>query len=288
MDIKKLLSETYKVGTETIQYKKDSLNRRKPEYVFNRKTFGAIYLNNMVINYKTEEKIIEIVLLMGVSTDIHKSAHRVALALKGVDFQEYNISSLCELIRGKVPSLESTPYNEIIEMILEEGLQPLEGYTVIQKSTTERKFVVVSNNISSSGVDVWSKCSCSDYYYSWAWYNADKGCLIGKRPPAYKRKSSVEGVFTPVRNPNRRPGFCKHLLLLIALLMKGGLIKQLPMLVNNLPNIGAPTSDGEIIDMGTRFGTRLFSVNRRDVKGLLDKLKDELKDLGEIRRGFNY
>ena len=50
-------------------------------------------------------------------------------------------------------------------------------------------------------------CSCSDFYFTFAWYNWQKRCLFGKKPLPYVRKT----VTRPERNPQHLPGMCKHI-----------------------------------------------------------------------------
>ena len=52
-----------------------------------------------------------------------------------------------------------------------------------------------------------SRCTCADYFYTWAWYNYHNAhCLYGPPPRPYQRKTN-----RPPRNPRGMPGICKHL-----------------------------------------------------------------------------
>ena len=66
------------------------------------------------------------------------------------------------------------------------------------------------------------------------------------------------------------PGVCKHLLLFLALLMKGGLIQNLPTLTSPL---GMATD-------------RIKMLSRKDVYHLLSGLKQELIANNELRKGW--
>ena len=59
------------------------------------------------------------------------------------------------------------------------------------------------------GTDVRVSCSCLDFYYRFAAWNAGDGSLLGNSPPPYVKKTDSEPV-----NPNRVPGLCKHLMAL--------------------------------------------------------------------------
>ena len=52
------------------------------------------------------------------------------------------------------------------------------------------------------------RCSCRDYYFTWAWDNYHIAhILYGPAPRPYQRKTS----WMPPRNPNHIIGFCKHI-----------------------------------------------------------------------------
>jgi hypothetical protein len=194
-------------------------------------------------------------------------------------------------INQEIPSTRGFSTEELLDLLLEEGYQPLKDKTIIQKSTAGRKFIVVPNNIPYNSVDIMTRCSCSDYFYTWAYYNANHNCLIGTRPPAYARKKTkADGSFITIRNPKQRPGVCKHLMLFIAVLMKGGLIQNLPALTSSAPDVGdVPNLRPNLNTFGDDIiSKRLMKIGRTQVDKLLKDLKEDLKDLGQIRRGFNY
>lgn len=73
-------------------------------------------------------------------------------------------------------------------------------------------------------------CTCSQFFYTFAWYNADHQALIGAKPPAYvapvnnklhklRDKNSVT-----VRNVSKLPGLCKHLQYFISYLIDKNII----------------------------------------------------------------
>lgn len=64
------------------------------------------------------------------------------------------------------------------------------------------------------------RCSCLDFYYRFANYNAQDKSLVGKAPPVYIRKTTTR----PSVNPTRVPGMCKHLLKTVSELKQNGLI----------------------------------------------------------------
>ena len=271
MQLIELLQSTIQMGyLESYFHDRLGENRRDPSYVFTKKEFGPVYWDNLVIAYKGD--IIEITLIMGSVTDMHKSAHRVSIALKGIDYDEVTDTSLVKLIKEKNPNEKESSKESIITKVLgDPNYAPLEGKTIIQKSTAEKKFFILPNKIDTS-VEIAVRCTCSDFYFAWAWYNADHGCLIGTRPPAYKRVyTDDKGRFRTSKNPHRMPGMCKHVMLFLALLMRGGLIQ-------NLPTLSANVSASQV--------TKIKRISKEGINALLVGLKDELKELGEIREGW--
>ncbi len=51
------------------------------------------------------------------------------------------------------------------------------------------------------------RCTCPDFYFTFAWWNMESGTLFGPRPRAYVSKRSGRAP----RNPKRSPGMCKHI-----------------------------------------------------------------------------
>lgn len=51
------------------------------------------------------------------------------------------------------------------------------------------------------------RCSCLDFYHTYALWDYNSGCLFGTKPRPYKRKTTTR----PPRNPNHYPGMCKHI-----------------------------------------------------------------------------
>lgn len=66
-----------------------------------------------------------------------------------------------------------------------------------------KKFFVEKPDLYKTSVRV--RCTCPDFYFTFAWWNWNNGALFGPRPREYIRK----GRGAP-RNPGHHPGFCKH------------------------------------------------------------------------------
>lgn len=52
-----------------------------------------------------------------------------------------------------------------------------------------------------------SRCSCKDFYFTFAWYLYNAHCLYGPKPKFYQRKTT----WMPPRNPHGYVGCCKHI-----------------------------------------------------------------------------
>lgn len=70
----------------------------------------------------------------------------------------------------------------------------------------------------TSNVVVKVKCTCLDYYWTFAWHNASADALLGDPPPPY-------GNYTGSRNPTNATGMCKHLFKLKSDIEADGLLK---------------------------------------------------------------
>lgn len=76
------------------------------------------------------------------------------------------------------------------------------------------------NRITINNVDVRVKCTCLDFYYRFATWNAGDDSLIGKPPPPYIKKTN-----RPPVNPAKVPGICKHIIKLTDKLIQQQLFK---------------------------------------------------------------
>jgi hypothetical protein len=103
---------------------------------------------------------------------------------------------------------------------------------VFAQAVTAKQRVKGYKKVSFNDKDVWVKpfnektspvmvrCPCTDYRFTWFYYNKKSGAHTGKDFPAYKRQTSTY----PERNPYHVPGACKHILGAFAVLTKAGLI----------------------------------------------------------------
>ena len=231
MNIKELIRSTNEVK-----------NRGK-RAVFQKK-FGSIYLYNKTINIIKGGSAIVVNMMIGGVTDMISSGgkrtpvayHKVSLALNNISKAEYTARELVDIVRfqhKKYTNVEEYSDQEVIQIVLDNPSSFFEDATVFP-TPDGKDFVVVSNNIpEDSEIQVW--CSCSDYYWTFQYYNMqtynkdNRGTvnLYGNKdyPKVYNYKSERgKKAKAPLRNPGRRPGMCKHLMLLLAMLMKDNVV----------------------------------------------------------------
>ena len=272
MDILSLYKSTVNMGYLESHFRGElGDNRREASYALVHKDFGTIYLNSM--STMPSASMLDIIIYMGVATDKGKTSHRVAISLKNDKFQELTETELVNLIKSRNPAdVDKTKDDMILKLLNDSSYQPIEGSTIIRKNSTDRKFSIIPNRIPVD-TEIKIRCTCSDYFFCWSWYNADHKCLIGTRPPAYKKATNSKRTS---KNPHKLPGMCKHTLLLIAILMQGGLLE-------NMTDISAYSkvakNNKDIRVMSRKEISNLFSTLSKD-------LAKELKERGQIRKGF--
>lgn len=64
------------------------------------------------------------------------------------------------------------------------------------------------------------RCTCLDFRFRFATWNASDNSLIGDLPPPYIRKTTTR----PPVNPAKVPGVCKHIISVVKDLQKQGLV----------------------------------------------------------------
>ena len=203
------------------------------------KKFGEIYFFNKTVRVKPGSSVIEVTMMIKGSSDNIKPAressarsvavHKVMVAISGV--KQESVSSV-ELVK-RIKNLEvngEKPYaglhgNEIISEV-KNDTKFFENKTIFQNNSGG--YVIVQDEISRDcGIRVW--CSCSSYYWVFQFYNVkEKVDIWMKYPDKYipKTKAGWEAFKKnkPMRNPKRAPGMCKHIMLLLALLMDNNTI----------------------------------------------------------------
>lgn len=285
MNIKELISSTNQVK-----------NRGK-RAAFQKK-FGSIYLYNKTINVFKGGSAIVVNMMIGGVTDMIKSGgkktpvayHKVSLALNNISKEEYTAEELVQAVRlnhKKYADENEWPPQDVIQLVLDHPSDFFNEATVFP-TPDGKDFVVLSNNIpEDSEIQVW--CSCSDYYWTFQYYNMQTPCkdnrgtinLYGSKdyPKTYNYRS-VRGRESkaPLRNPARKPGMCKHLMLLLAMLMKDGIVKDSK---NGLTKFYRANYSKFI------KGNKKERVSQTEYDNVLKSYRKDQRKLVEQRREFN-
>ena len=252
MDIKTLIKETGEIK-----------ENRSESQVFSKK-FGTVYAMNKTVLVDAMRGIISVSMMIGAATEKiglsgnkkSNTYHKASISFKlekGKDYEYYTPEALVEKARetfSKYSDEKEWPIPDVLSDILNNpGI--FEGATVFKAVHAENKvngefnysymdidpeghgkrgYCIVQNKIpEDTEVQVW--CSCSDYYWTMQFYNCENSVdLYGRYPERYipKTKKGFEAFKKgqPLRNPGRHPGMCKHLMLLMALLMKDNLVQS--------------------------------------------------------------
>jgi len=64
------------------------------------------------------------------------------------------------------------------------------------------------------------KCDCLDFYWRFAYWNANDKSLYGEPPAPYRRTTN-----RPPANPSRTPGICRHIIRVVDELRKQGIVR---------------------------------------------------------------
>lgn len=287
MNIKELIESTNKVSG------------REQSFVFQKK-FGTIYSFNKNITIPKGGNAIIVSMMIGGVSDMILSGgkrkpvayHKVSLALRvGKDGKkEYSPSELAALIRIKHPEYgdkEEWPNWMLLKKALEDSSIFFNDSTVFERADGDG-YVLVTNNIpEESEVQVW--CSCSDYYWTFQYYNMqtrneDNTCLnlygASGYPKTYNHQSSAgKKSKSPLRNPGRNPGMCKHLMLLTAMLMEDEIITDTK---NGLKKYYKANYSKFI------KGNERERVSKSVFKSIQEEYKKDHKELSRHRRNFNF
>ena len=240
MNIKELIESTNKVK-----------NREQDKAL--KKKFGDIYAYNKRVTIQNNSRVVTISMLIGGATEFIKRGdkrvpipfHKVSIAINVGESGrvEYTSDELVEAIRDEYSELRDDKEYPDADILTKAENNPsiLTGWTVL-KRTSGKGYVAIKNEISEDApIQVW--CSCSDYYWTFQYYNMQtpvedaEGKSLGTLnlpvqstaayPKTYSYRSEKgKKSKRPLRNPGRHPGMCKHLMLLLAMLMKDKVVKE--------------------------------------------------------------
>lgn len=220
----------------------DGKNHYSPSYTFSHKQMGNIYFKNKTVRTKPEHSIIEITMLITGKTEQVKkggntsniAAHRVMMSIRGVRQQVRSTKQIATNMRFAYPQdygdKEKFSDEELAQRAVSGDVKPFKHSTVLPLENQPGKYVILQDEIPNDAIiRVW--CSCSSYFWSFQYYNIKAGANILDSKAAgaasygayrYKTKAGFEAFKSgkPMRNPKKVPGMCKHLLLLVALLIQ--------------------------------------------------------------------
>jgi hypothetical protein len=94
-----------------------------------------------------------------------------------------------------------------------------EGPTSITITSTDGE----TNNLQPISIqtnDIKVKCNCLDFFWRFAYWNANDKSLVGEPPALYKRRTN-----RPPVNAARVPGICRHIIKVVDELTKQGIVK---------------------------------------------------------------
>ena len=239
MNIRELIESTNKVK-----------NREQSKALS--KKFGSIYAYDKRVSIQKGGRVVTISMTIGGATEFVKKGDRrelvpyhnasIAINVGREGRTDYTASELVAAIRRIHPQYKSEKdwvSGDILKKAEENPGAFFDDATIF-KASTGGGYVVVKNEISEDApVQVW--CSCSDYYWTFQYYNIQTPVLDidGKSlgslnlyasssyPQSYNYRSEAgKKSKRPLRNPGRHPGMCKHLMLLLAMLMKDNVVKE--------------------------------------------------------------
>lgn len=230
-----------------------------PSNTFSNKKFGAIYAYNKVVKVKPRSSIMEVTMMIKAVTDRilpakeddfrPVAAHKVMVSIRGVEKDILTAEQLIVKMRRTYKSLENEdkyPDDDVLARALDQDKKPFKDRTVLPQA--DGTYALINDYVKDDSlIRVW--CSCSSYYWVFQYYNVKAGVDIwGKSPSKYIHKTKIGRKDfqekKPMRNPGNKPGICKHILLLLALLMdsntlegSSGVIKQYRMNIDRFDKV---------------------------------------------------
>lgn len=117
--------------------------------------------------------------------------------------------------------------------------------------------------------------NCADYYWTYSWANSDHRVNRNNRPPTY---ANTEYRGYAIRNPEGHAGCCKHIVMLIAHLMKEGLIRDRGSIVKTFNKESNTLVDVNYLGYKSKAGKHSFKRDSEDIQKAVNDLDKELKE----------
>jgi len=200
---------------------------------FRRKEFGQIIDINTQGSYNARHNTLSVVMYITSSTQKYRNmgsastfakqvqTHYCAISFKNVEQYVYdNIQERITLWNERNPERPIASLQDFIDKALEEHPR-----TIPVEVNDDR--VVLRTKIDLS-TECAVKCTCAHFYFTFAYYCAQRKCYIGEAPAPYKRRRKAEWKYNS-RNKNGDVGLCKHLQLLLSFILRpdGGINGQM-------------------------------------------------------------
>lgn len=216
MNIGQLIASSAQIESRTTKGEQ----RYSQENALN-KPFGQVLQYNKTVLYKPSFSIVEVGMYIRAKTQKGVSGHFAQVAIKGVDMEEKDQSEVFKYLRQHKKALKDFSDQDLHDYI-NKGGNVYYGKIVMQSRNNVNKYLVMNKNVPLDA-EIRVRCSCASYFWDCAWYNAKAGCHIGAAPPAYP-KFRLPDYDGPKRNIHQVPGACKHIMLLLSMLMKDGFL----------------------------------------------------------------
>lgn len=217
MKISELIASSAKIRSTNVS------GHYAANYVFGHKQFGHVLSYNKTVLYKPSSSIVEIGMMITAVTEKGKTGHFCQIALRGVEMEAKSAQEVFAHLRQRGKGKMAEADEDELRDYIAAGNTVYNNKYVVQSRNNSNVYLVMNTNISPD-TECRVRCSCASFLFDVAWYNANHGCLIGSRPPADPRfQMGLKN--TTVRNVDRVPGLCKHLMLLVSMLLKDGFIQ---------------------------------------------------------------
>lgn len=210
---------------------------------FGKKQMGSILTYNKTVRVKPNVSVIEITMMIrGMTETVSRmggrssvAAHKVMVAISGVRQRTITGKQLASMMRfahSEYSDTEKYSDAELIERAINGKVKPFKNSTIFRQEGTD-KYVQVQDEIDPDKAKIQVWCSCSSYYWVFQFYNIkenvnirQKGAPVNMPPYRYKTQKGFDAFKKgkPMRNPGKSPGVCKHLMLLLAMLMTSKVI----------------------------------------------------------------
>lgn len=254
MNLRQLISSTRSVKT----------NMWDPHKDFRSREFGQIISCDVKGNYNPRFKTLTVTLYIKSRTQNQRkisaglgdsviTTHTAAITFKNIVEHVVDVQEKVAEYNSLNPAKPITSIQDIISK-----MQESEPDLVPVEITPD--YIVFRTRVDFS-TECRVKCTCAHFYYTFALYCAQCGAYIGDNVASYKTMNNVKDRRNKprYRNSNKVPGLCKHLQLLIQLILKtdngiNGDVEyantriQIPAVISNMIKIKPNTTTTRVME----------------------------------------